>query len=479
MATRTERNRKRILEGPLVLGVLRFGAPLVVGMVLHTAFNIIDLFMISRLENGSAALAALGVCDMMTAIATILSNGISTAAVSLIARHLGANHLTGVRRVAWQSMWLVTVLSIVFGAAGIFGSETLVRDVMQTRGEAADIAVPYLQVMLGGCFSIFMLLQLVAILRALGHAKTAASLLVGGNALNIVLNVLLIYGTGPAPDVFAWGAPISEALGIERMGVQGAAWATLIARSVPVVVGVVILLRRRSGPRFHPVYLRPFRAELLALWRLGWPSSAQLVVRVGAILFVLALLNAAYTTDEDQTVLTAFSICLRLETMVLFIGMGWGAAASSFVGTSLGANLPGRAKRAGWVASALNLVMMLGLAFVYVTYANPIMGFFDPDPRVISVGREYLQIVAYSYGLLGVGVVLSQAMAGAGATLQSLVVDTLVLSLVVLPTAWVVVLTLELPRDVLWLVVAGGNVAGALAYAMYYARGRFLVDAAT
>lgn len=474
--TRNERSRRRILRGPLALGVLRFGAPLVVGMVLHTSFNILDLFMISRLEDGAAALAALGVCDMMTAVATILSNGISTASVTLIAGDLGAGRLRGVRRTTWQSLWLVGLLSIVFGGLGVAGAEWLVRDVMQTQGAAAEIAVPYLRIMLGGSFSIFLLLQLVAILRGLGHAKTAASLLVGGNALNILLNVLFIYGPGPAPEVFAWGGPIATALGIPRLGAVGAAWATLVARTVPVALGLWILLRRPGGPRFHWVYLRPFGAELRAILRLGWPSSAQLVLRVGAILFVLALLNAAYTSAEDQTVLTAFSICLRLETMVLFVGMGWGAAASSFVATSLGARRAGRARRAGWVAAGFGFAMGLGVAALCVRFAPAIVAFFEPDPRVVAVGREYLGIVAYTYALLGAAVVLSQAMAGAGATLQSLVVDAVVLLLVVLPAAYLVVEVLETPRQVLWWVLAAGNGLGAAAYAGSYAWGRFWPD---
>ena len=472
--TKTERNRRRILQGSLLWGIARFGVPLALGMILHTSFNLIDLFMISRLENGSVALAALGLCDMLAAIATILSSGVSTATVALISRYLGANQLTKLRRTTWQSLLLVTIMSVFFGFVGVFGSEWLIFDVLKTQGQAAKLAVPYLQISLGGCFSIFFLVQLVAILRALGHAKTAASLLVGGNGLNIVLNVLLIYGSGPAPEAFAWGEAIAEALGIPRMGLLGAAWATVIARTVPVLIGMMILLRRKAGPRFHMMYMRPLREELLKLWRLAWPAGAQLVVRVCAVLFVLALLNQAYTSEDDQTVLTAFSVCLRLETMVLFVGMGWGAAASSFVGTCLGAGDHSRASQSGWIAAGLNLLMMLTLSMVYLVWAPSIIRFFDADQRVVAVGVEYIQAVALTYGFLGGTIVLSQAMAGAGATLEILILDGIVLGLLVVPAAFIVVSILDLPREVLWKVLAWGNIVGALIYGGYYFRGRFL-----
>jgi putative MATE family efflux protein len=472
--TTNQRTRRRLVEAGLGLGVLRFGGPLVVGMVLHTLFNLVDMFMISRLPNSSAALAALGLCDMVAAVATILSNGIATAAVALIARHVGAGYLTGVRRATYQSLWLVGALSVAFGLLGVFGSDFIVRRVMFAKGDTADVAVVYLEVMLGGSFSIFLLLHLTAVLRALGHAKTATTLLVGGNALNILLNVFLIYGDGPAPDMFAWGAPIARALGIPRLEVLGAAYATIIARTVPVIIGLWLLVRRRGGPRFHPLYLRPNAEVLRSILRIGWPASAQLVLRVSSILVVIALINAEYTTASDQSALTAYSICLRLETMALFVGMGWGAAASSFVGTNLGAGFPERAKRAGLVAAAYNLVMMLALGLLYIRYSDAILGFFDSTPAVLQVGREYLGIVALSYAFLGVGVVLSQAMTGAGATLSSLVLDGVLLLGIILPTAYVVAATLDLPRENLFWVIALGNVGSALAYVGYYATGAFL-----
>lgn len=468
-----ERSRRRFLEGSLTLGVLRFGAPLAIGMALHTAFNFVDLYMISRLEDASSALAALGVCDMLAALATIVSNGVATATVTLLATSLGRRDTREVRRVTWQSMNVVAALSIGFGAIGLFGSDTLVRDVIGAKGAAADAAVPYLKILLGGCFSIFFLLQLTAILRALGHAKTAAALLVGGNLLNLLLNAVMIYGPGPTPELFAWGQPIAVALGVPRMGIEGAAWATLIARTVPVLLALVLVMRRRGGPRFHPMYLRPFRRELRQLWQLAWPASAQLVLRVGAVLFVLALVSHAYTTESDQSVLTAVGVCSRLETMVIFVGMGWGAAAASFVGTSLGAGNVVRARRAGLVAAAWTLVSTGAFVVAYYVHRQSVLAFFDPTPAVVAAGVGYVEGVAWSYAFFGVGVVLSQAMAGAGATFESLVLDAFLVLALVSPAAWIAVVGTGAPKEVLWHVLALGNALGMFVYGAWYLRGRF------
>lgn len=475
-----DRSVRRLTSGPLAWGVLRFGMPLVVGMTLYTTFNLIDMFMISRLENAKVALAALGICDMVAALPTIISNGISTGTVAIIARRLGEGDKEGVARATWQSLVLIAAFSIFFGAVGILGSSTIIHQLMGAKGDVATLAARYLRVVIGGSFSIFFLLQLTAILRALGRSKSAAALLVCGNVLNLFLNLVMVYGPGPHPPVFAWIRPIAVALSIPRMGLQGTAWATLVGRTVPVIVGIALVARilpAVPSPKkrlFRLEYLRPDWEQLGHLLHVGWPSSAQLVVRIGAILVVLGLINLNYTTAGDAHVLTAYSICLRLETLVLFVGMGWGAAASSFVGTNLGAAQRMRAHRAGLVAAGYNGLLTIAVVWVFIRYSTPIISFFEGSSDVLDAGHQYLRFVAPSYVAIAIGIVLSQAMTGAGATLATLILDSAVLGLVVMPAAIVVSNVFGAPPEGLWLTLSIGNGVIACVFVAYYMTGRFL-----
>jgi putative MATE family efflux protein len=464
---------RRITEGPLALGVLRFGLPLVVGMALHTAFNLVDMVMVGQLPNGTAGLAALGLCDMVAALPTILSNGVGTATVALVSRRLGARDGHGVARATGQSLLVVVAMSAVFGAVGLLGSDAIVRGALQAKGEAANLAVAYLRVTLGGCFSIFVLLQITAILRAHGRGKSAAALLIAGNVLNALLNVFLIYGGGPMPGFLAAFEPVASFLQAPRLGVVGAAWATLIARTVPVLVGALLLVRGREFG-FRVGALRPDCRELIELFRVAWPASAQFVLRVASILFVISLVSANYTDATDPSTLTAYGICLRLETMALFVGMGWGAAASTYVGMNLGAARYARARGATWIAAGYSVACMLGLTVVYLAFARDILGLFDPSPAVLEAGREYLWRTGATYAVLGLGIVLSQALAGAGATLPSLLLDAVALLGLTLPVAYVVTEVLGAPRTALWTALAAGNVVAAALFAMYAWRGREL-----
>ncbi len=464
----------RLLHGPLALRVPRFGLPLAVGMLLHTAFNLVDMLMVGQLEEATAALGALGICDMLAALATIVAHGLSTGSVALVARRAGAADPEGARTAAGQSLLLVAGLSVLALFAASIGSGWLVREVMQAKGEVAVIAERYLRIMLGGGYSIFFLLQITALLRAVGHAKSAAALLVGGNALNLLLNVFFIYGPGPHPSWLAWAAPLAADLGIPRMGVLGAAWATLLARTVPVLLGLWLLTRRLGLQVHHVRTWIPHAPELRTLLRLGGPSSAQLALRVGAVLVLLSLAAANYTTEHDPSILAALGICLRLETAALFVGLGWGAAASSFVGANLGAGAPRRARRAGWVAAGYAALSAALVGLAYVTWGRELVSLFDDSPSVVRAAEAYLLAVAPSYLATGLGAALSQAITGAGATLESLVVDATVVLGALVPGAIVIAEPLGMPPEALWRWVALSNLLGGAAFALDYARGTFL-----
>jgi putative MATE family efflux protein len=385
---------RRIQSGPLALEVARFGAPLAIGMGLQVTFNLVDAYLISRLEPELAGpgLGAIGICDQLAALGTIVSYGLSIATAAILSRKQGAGDVQGLRRAAWQSLLLVMGLGLAFGLLGLVGADVLINDLVGAKGQVATLAVSYLRVIVGGSATIFLLLHLTTIQRALGSAKTPASLLVTANLINLFLAVLMIYGPGDAPAIFSWGPPIARALHIPRMGLLGAAWATVLAR-VLVLIPLVILLVKRFGLFGSDSREGPDRVVIRSIWRVGWPSSVQLVVRILAMLAMHSLVARAYTTAENQTASTALGIVFRLETMALFVGLGWGSAAQTFVGQNLGANQPERAKTSGWYAAWYNAVMMALLALAYLAYGRKIVEFFDRDPSVVSIGDSYFSLV--------------------------------------------------------------------------------------
>ena len=465
----------RILSGPLALEVGRFGTPLALGMALQTTFNLVDAYLIARLPAGEvgAAVGAIGICDQVSALGTIVSYGVSTAAAAILSQRKGAGDHAGVQRAAWQSMIIIAGLSLVLGLVGGLGAGFIVRDLIGAKGEVATVATSYLQIMTAGSFSIFFLLQLTNVQRALGSAKTPVALLVGGNVFNVFLAVLLIFGPGPAPSFLGWATSIAQVLHIPRLGMVGAAWASIIARVLVLLPNVIILARRFDV--FPPKGERaPNVAELKRIASIAWPSSAQFFLRISAMLFVNSLVARFFTTQEDQTATTAMGLVFRLDTMALFVAMGWGTAAQTFVGQNLGAQKDARAKQSGWVTVAYDAVTnVLLIAFVFA-YGEAILRVFDDEAAPVAIALQYLQVVAPSYVALGVGIVLGNAMAGAGATRTTFAIDAVIILALQVPLGIVVMGVMHGSLKALFECVAVVNVASAIAYATVYARGTWL-----
>jgi MATE family, multidrug efflux pump len=465
---------QRILTGPLALEIARFGVPLALGMGLQTSFNLVDAYIISGLggHTASAALGAIGVADLIGALGTILSYGLSIATGAIISRKQGEGDMDGVRRVAWQSVLLLVAVSALTSAVGLFGAEALMVGLAGAKGEVAKVGTEFLRVMMGGSFTIFLLLHLITIQRALGSSKTPIVLLVIANVANLVLAVLFVYGPGPAPAPFGWGPPICQALGIPRMELVGAAWATVLARCFGLFP-IFYIAFRRFGLFARPDRERPSLAHMRRIWEIGWPTSSQLVVRVLAIFLVVAVAQRLYTTDGDQSMSTALGLVLRLETMALYVGLGWGSAAQTFVGQNLGAVQSARAKLSGWYATLYNAIMMAAFAAACSVYGTQFVKLFDSTPEVVAAAMQYLGMVAPGYVGLGIGIVLGSAIQGAGATRQSLRLDTLVICVVQIPLCIAAYVWRWQPTS-LWAAICATYFAFAATYIVSYRQGAFL-----
>ncbi len=461
--------KSRIVTGPIATEMLRFGAPIAIGMGLQTTFNLVDAYVIARLEPevASPALGALGICDQLSAIGTIASYGLTTASCALIAQAAGKKDRDGVQRLVWQSILFVAALSLLFGVTSIAFAGPILARVVGAKGKVSELGAAYLRVNSGGAFSMFFLLQLTGIQRALGSSKTPAALLVLSNVLNLFLAVLLVYGPGPAPPVFSWGPPLAAALHLPRLELVGAAWATVIARVV-TLVPVTWLLVRRFDVFSRRTMTGPDRGTLAGIWTIAWPSSTQFVVRMAAMLLTHSLVARAFTTAENTSATTALGIVFRLETMALFVAMGWGSAAQTFVGQNLGAGQERRARQSGLWAAAYGALLMIVIAVAFQRSAPAIVRFFDEEPEVVAIAVGYIAVVSWSYLGLGAGVILGSAMTGAGATRTTLVTDLGVILGFQLPASLAAIALPGATLERLWIAVGATYAISGATYLVVF-----------
>ena len=453
----------RLTEGPLLGATLRFGLPLVVAMGLGAIFNLVDLWVVGMLPNPTAAVAGVGLASTVNSLPPIIFNGIVNAMLALIARHHAIGNNKRANLAAGQGLVVTVLLGALFGIPPWIWAEEIVV-ALGAEGAVVAPATDYLAIMSAGTITMFLLLHVTGALRAVGNSTVPVILLVGSNVLNVGLDFWWVLG----------------GMGVPQMGAAGAAWATVASRGICAVAGLALLYRGVGGLR-----LRRFAwswGPMATILRVGVPSSLQWVVRMVACGYLYYfLVEAARRSGEDlAAVQAAFSVGIRLDTLALFSGFGWGAAAATIVGQNLGRGLKDRALQASWLALGLNMAMMLLFAGAFVLFADPLIGFMGFDTSgagesVVRIGRTYLYVSAAGYVYLAVALVISQAMAGAGATLFALVLEVVAYGIGGWFLAhWAAVRADDFGMRGLWLAAVAVHLAVAIVYVVWFRRGTWL-----
>ena len=457
-----------LTRGPLATHVLRFGWPLALGMAGHGVFNLVDLVIVGRLHTG--AIAAVTIAGIVLTVAMLIFEGISNATVTVASQAHGAGNRRMLHQIAWESLIVAIGGGVIGGVIFWALSWPMVRFFGLGRASTIDEAVDYLQIMALGLVTMFLIMHTTSVLRAVGNAFWPAVILVGANALNILLDIALVFGY--------WGFP--------RLGVAGAAWATVIARLAGAGLGFWLIWRGTGGVALRRIpFRRPFQF-LRTMFVTGVPTSLQLSARVVAVFFLLGVARDAWPGSGSE-MLDGVGICIRLEMVAVFMALGWGAAATTLVGQNLGAGLPGRAAWGSWVLTFAGAASMTVVGILVWTFREPLFRLIMPELSAggFRAGEGYLAVTIPFYPAIAVGLVLARGLNGAGCTKTPLVIDAVGGFLVMLPLgAWlagagIFGLLVGRPPDVhgAWWGMGIANSLGALAYILVFRGGRWRTKA--
>ncbi|HEV2473333.1 MAG TPA: MATE family efflux transporter, partial [Chthonomonadales bacterium] len=388
--------------------------PSVATMMLQTINTLMDVFFVGHLPNGKDALAATGVGGGAIFLLIALAMGVSVGATALVARFTGAQDHASAVEAAGQSITLSVLLSLFF--FGLFFY--LRRDVASwllggaSSAAAMPLAVSFLTAALISTTPLFLLNGIMGVFRGLGDTRTPMLIQAAIIATHISLNATLIYGL----------------LGMPRMGVAGAG--TALASSQFVGAGLYLVALKRRSPLEDALSVSrlKYRPEWAArILRVGVPAALQAVLRNLAALSFTGMLARAV---EGAAGVAAMQIGIRAEGIAFMPGFGFSVAAAALVGQSLGAGEPERAEQCGLAAMWQAIGVMALMAAGFYVFSAPLAGLFTSDHQVRSLGADYLRVNAFCEPFLGIGMVLTGALQGAG--------DTLRPTLITIFTMWLV-----------------------------------------
>ena len=426
-------------EGPIGRAVVLLAIPMVLEMSLESVFALVDIYFVSHL--GADAVTAVGLTEAMLAVIYSLAMGLAIAVTATVARRWGEKDPEAASHAAAQGLLLGAGVALVLGTLGVMFAEPLLR-LMGASPEVLALGLGYTRIMLGGEVTIILLFLLNAAFRGAGDPVIAMRVLWIANAINIVLDPLLIRGIGPFPE----------------MGVTGAAVATTIGRGVGVLIALHAITTPGNRLTVTRRHLRFDMEVISGVLKLARTATLQFLIGTASWIGLVRLL-----ATFGSTAVAGYTVAIRLVIFGILPSWGLSNAAATMVGQALGAKKPDRADAAVWVASKYNLLFLGTLGALFVAFAPWLVSWFGNDPAVIEVAARALRIVALGFPLYAFGMVLTQAFNGAGDTWTPTWLNFVVFWLFEIPLAWLLAKPLGFGIDgAFWAItVAFSALAGA------------------
>lgn len=389
-----EEKQELILKGDIIQAIKILAVPIMLNNFIQTIYNLTDTFWVSKL--GAVEVAAITLIWPVIFFSMSLGIGINIAGNALISQYTGSGQKKRASEVAGQILSFSVIFSTILAVAGYFLAPYIVS-AMGGRGELFRQASAFMQIIFIGIPTMFTFFAFFSIKQGQGDTVTPMKFSAAAVIMNIILDPIFIFTF--------------------NLGIEGAAWATVLSRSVFSLIAVYSLFNSKQGIRLYLKDLRINRDILSTVIKIGIPSSiGQSTAALG-----FSILNS-FIVSFGSTTLAAFGIGNRINSLILMPAMGVGNALATIVGQNLGADQLDRAKEA-IKKSILISVTFLGLGGVVVFFLSErVIGLFTQNPEVLAQGTYYLKLISISIFLMGIFQTFIGTFQGSGHTLSAMII---------------------------------------------------------
>ncbi len=398
--------------GPIGRALGLLAIPMMLEMAMEAIFAVVDIAFVSRL--GTNAIAAVGLTEALITVLYAVAIGLGMGVTAMVSRRIGEKDPEAAAVVTGQAIWIGAALAIVIGYTGVIYAVDLLRLIGANEAVIAE-GKGFAAMLLGGSASILYLFLLNAAFRGAGDAPIALRSLTLANAINIVLDPCLIFGLGPFPE----------------LGVTGAAVATTIGRGIGVAYLFYALFGRNGRLKLTLSQCAIVPKIIIRMIKISIGGIGQFLIATASWIVIMRIV-ALYGSAP----IAAYTIALRLIEFAFLPAWGLGNACATLVGQNLGAGRPDRAEKSVWRASRYNAISMSILGLVSVALAPQIVGLFSTEPEVVRFGTSCLRILGVGYPMYAVGMIIIQAMNGAGDTYTPSVLNFICFWMLQIPLAY-------------------------------------------
>jgi multidrug resistance protein, MATE family len=416
------------------------------------AMGLVDTMMVGRVS--AEAMGAVSIGSSLFFAVAILGLGTLLGLDYLVAHAFGAGRLHDARAALVQGLYLSLGLAVALSA--LLWALAPRLQALGIRPEVARDAAPYLRALTWSMLPLLLYAALRRYLQALGLVRAIMVALVTANAINAVVNWLLVFGH----------------LGCPALGAEGSGWATTASRVYVFLFLLAYALwhERRSGAGMRLPW-RVDRVRLGTLLRLGLPAALQTGLEVGV--FATATVLAGRLPAEQ---LAAHQVALSAAAFTFMVPLGISSAAAVRVGQAMGRIDPAGAARAGWTALLLGGGFMSGSALTFLTVPAAIIRVFTNEPTVVATAVALLGVAAVFQLFDGLQVVATGALRGSGDTRTPMLANLVGHWLLGLPIGYALCFRMGHGVIGLWIGLCTGLISVAAALiAVWSLRARVLI----
>lgn len=381
-------------QGNIWRHLLVFSSPIILTDLLQTSYQIVDSLWIGNLL-GAKALGAVSISSVL--IFTVLSFviGLNNATLAILSQQKGRKDEAGLRRYLNAFVVILSGFVILLTVGGILLAEFLLV-LLGTPETLLSDAKIYLQINFIGILFLVGYNFISAVLRSIGDSRTPLRFVALAVILNIFFDPLFIAGF--------------------KLGIAGAAYATILSQGIAFIYGVYYILSHRLVPFTFPTI--PKWEEVKVILNVGIPSGLQMAVISAGIAAIMSVV-----TSFGEDVVGGFGVAQRIDSLIMLPAGALGIAASSMAGQNIGAKNWRRVHSIAGHALLYNLVVMFLIGAIVFIFAETSVKLFIQDREAVQFATIYLKTMAFFFPFLGVNFVLNGVVRASGSMYQILILN--------------------------------------------------------
>lgn len=387
-----------LTQGGILNKLLVIALPIMGTQLIQMSYNLTDMFLLGRV--GSDAVAASGTAGMYL----WLSNGFlmigRMGAEIGVSQNIGRGDVRNARKFSQNSIFLGCLLGVIFAAICIVFSKNLIGFFNIRESNVALDAKHYLLVTSLAIPATFISGAIAGTFNGSGNSRIPFRINAIGLCTNIILDPIFIFSL--------------------KLGVSGAAIATLIAQVVVCILSIIALLKRKERPfeRFSFI-IKPDKKRIRKILQWSVPIGFE------SILFAfLTMIISRFISDYGAGAIAVYRVGSQIESLSWLICVGFSTAVTSFVGQNFGAGKWKRIREGSRISFIMIFIWGVIVTLVLLIFGGPLFNLFLPDPSLIEMGKNFVQILAICQVFACLEAVASGAFRGFGKTIPPFIVST-------------------------------------------------------